>query len=355
MGGWFDGTHGGGGGGIFGQWVSGLARYAKATGSKAARDKVGRLLDGYALTVAGDGGMLAGPAGDGAYFYDKMACGCIDAAEHAGYRGAWPLLKRVTDLVHPRLPEKALTREEQIARKMRRTNDESYTIPENQFLAWRRSGDARYKAIGEQFLMDDSFFDPLAADQNVLPGLHAYSHVNALCSGVQAYLSLGDEKYLTAVTNAFRMIQEQSWASGGWGPGEFFIKPGSGELAETLFRNFKSSFETVCGSYAHFKLTRYLLRITRDSRYGDSMERVFYNTVLGAMPMLADGSAFYYSDYKLHTGKKIYYGAKWPCCAGTLPQVVNDYAISAYLHDPDGVYVNLYLPSRVTLVTTEMC
>src|SRR3546814_10318924 len=68
-----------------------------------------------------------------------------------------------------------------IARKMRRTNDESYTIPENQFLAWRRSGDARYKAIGEQFLMDDSFFDPLAADQNVLPGLHAYSHVNALC------------------------------------------------------------------------------------------------------------------------------------------------------------------------------
>src|SRR3546814_1685532 len=93
---------------------------------------------------------------------------------------------------------------------MRRTNDESYTIPENQFLAWRRSGDARYKAIGEQFLMDDSFFDPLAADQNVLPGLHAYRHVNALCSGVQAYLSLGDEKYLTAVTNAFHMIQERS-------------------------------------------------------------------------------------------------------------------------------------------------
>src|SRR3546814_6006802 len=96
-----------------------------------------------------------------------------------------------------------------------------------------------------------------------------------VCSS-DLYLSLGDEKYLTAVTNAFRMIQEQSWASGGWGPGEFFIKPGSGELAETLFRNFKSSFETVCGSYAHFKLTRYLLRITRDSRYGDSMERVFY-------------------------------------------------------------------------------
>ena len=44
------------------------------------------------------------------------------------------------------------------------------------------------------------------------------------------------------------------------------------------------SFETPCGAYAHFKLTRYLLRITRDARYGDGMERVLYNTVLGAKP-----------------------------------------------------------------------
>lgn len=346
MGGWYD-SNPLGGGGIFGQWVSGLSRYAKATGSAPAKAKVARLMDQYALTIAGDGGMLGVPTFDSAYFYDKIVCGCVDAAGHAGYGKAWPLLARVTDLVHPKLPEKALTRKEQAARKMRSPTDEYYTVPENQFLAWRRSGDARYKAIGRQFLMDEQYFDPLARNENVLPGLHAYSHVNALSSGLQAYLSLGEEKYLTAVRNAFRMIEEQSWASGGWGPGEFFIEPGSGELAETLFRNFKSSFETVCGAYAHFKLTRTLLRITRDPHYGDSMERVFYNTILGALPMLADGTSFYYSDYKLFTGKKVYYNSKWPCCAGTFPQVVNDYAISAYLHDAEGVYVNLYLPSRV--------
>ena len=33
------------------------------------------------------------------------------------------------------------------------------------------------------------------------------------------------------------------------------------------------------------KLTRYLLRVTRDGKYGDSMERVMYNTVLGARPL----------------------------------------------------------------------
>ena len=50
-----------------------------------------------------------------------------------------------------------------------------------------------------------------------------------------------------------------------------FANPGSGEIGESLTKTH-SSFETPCGSYAHFKITRYLLRATKDSRYGDSME-----------------------------------------------------------------------------------
>ena len=106
------------------------------------------------------------------------------------------------------------------------------------------------------------------------------------------------------------------------------------------------SFETPCGSYAHFKLTRALLRITRDPRYGDSMERVLYNTILGALPLQADGRAFYYSD-NTYSARKGYFKFRWPCCAGTLPQVVADYGISSYLRDREGLLVNLYLPSKV--------
>jgi uncharacterized protein len=91
-----------------------------------------------------------------------------------------------------------------------------------------------------------------------------------------------------------------------------------------------------------------LLRVTRDSRYGDSMERVMYNTVLGAKPLLADGSAFYYADCNFHA-RKVYHNARWPCCSGTLPQVAADYRINAYFRDSDsdGLYVNLYLPSTL--------
>ena len=38
----------------------------------------------------------------------------------------------------------------------------------------------------------------------------------------------------------------------------------------------------MSGCYAQFKLARYLLRFTAEARYGDDLERVLYNTILGA-------------------------------------------------------------------------
>jgi hypothetical protein len=163
---------------------------------------------------------------------------------------------------------------------------------------------------------------------------------------MQAYITVGSEKHLKAARNGFEMLQTtQSFATGGWGPNESFGEPGTGQLGNSL-SDTHASFETPCGAYGHFKITRYLLRVTKDSKYGDSMERVLYNTILGAWPIQADGTSFYYSDYAT-TGKKVWYGQKWPCCSGTFPQLAADYHISTYLRSPDGVYVNLFTPSKV--------
>jgi uncharacterized protein len=142
------------------------------------------------------------------------------------------------------------------------------------------------------------------------------------------------------------MVQEQSYATGGWGPNEAFVVPGKGLLAASL-GSTRSSFETPCGAYGQFKITRYLLRVTRDSRYGDSMEQVLYNTVAGAKPILPDGISFYYSDYNSDAAKKVYYKDKWPCCSGTFPQLSADYGISSYYPSKEGIYVNLFIPSRL--------
>jgi DUF1680 family protein len=327
----------------FGQWVSALARTYAITGSPATRDKVLRLNRLYAQTISGD---FYEKNRFPAYCYDKLVCGLIDSHQYVGDPDAFSILERTTDIALPYLPGKAVEH----GRRWRQdpgegyTWDESYTISENLFLAYQRGAGDRYRALGSQYL-DDEYYGPLADGRNVLAGRHAYSYVNSLCSAIQAYMTLGSVKHLSAASNAFEMLTAQSFATGGWGPDELLRGPGSGEVGASLTQTH-SSFETPCGSYAHFKLTRYLLRVTRDSRYGDSMERVMYNTVLGARPLLADGSAFYYSDYNFR-GRKVYHNARWPCCSGTLPQVAADYRINAYFCDNDGLYVNLYIPSTV--------
>jgi len=327
----------------FGQWVSALARGYAIKPSTAVREKVLRLNRLYAQTISGDSyEKNRFPT----YCYDKIVCGLIDSHQHVGDKDAFAILNQTTDVASPHLPGKAI--EHDVVWRPEKddswTWDESYTISENLFLAYQRGAGERYKTLGAQYL-DDIYYDPLAEGRSNLEGRHAYSHVNSLCSAMQAYLTLGSGKHFRAAKNGFDFIAAQSFATGGWGPDEMLRAPGSDAVADSLTKTH-NSFETPCGAYAHFKLTRYLLRVTRDARYGDSMERVMYNTILGAKPLQADGRTFYYADCNFDA-RKVYSKNRWPCCSGTLPQIAADYRISAYFRDDHGVYVNLYVPSSV--------
>lgn len=330
----------------FGQYVSALARAYAATGDQATQAKIFRLVRGYAETITSkfyDNYPLP------CYTFDKINCGLIDAHQFAKDPAALPALSRAVDAVMPHLPPHAETRAEQRAMphpNIAYTWDESYTLPENFFLAYKRSGDKRYLELAQRFLLDKQYFDPLAAGDNVLAGKHAYSHVNAFSSASQAYLVLGSEKHLRAAENGMKFVLEQSFATGGWGPNETFVAAGSGTLGKSLDFT-RASFETGCGSFGHAKIVRYLMRITGQSTWGDSLERVFYNATMGEKPIVEGGFSFYYSDYNNHFAQKAYYQEQWPCCSGTFPQVTADYGISSYFYSPQGVYVNLFVPSRV--------
>ena len=330
----------------FGQYLSGLSRDYAATGNKATQEKVHRLVQNFGPAITThfwDDNRFP------AYTYDKISIGMLDAHQFAAAPGALKVLDKTLDSVWDHLPPRGLSRAEQYERPHKDESfcwDEPYTMPENAFIAFQRGAGERYKQLAIRFLADDWYWDPLAAGKNVLPHKHAYSHVNAMSSAMQAYLNLGNEKYLRAAKNGFEMLRTtQSFATGGWGPNEDFREPGKGELGESLTKTH-SGFETPCGSYAHFKVTRYLTRATRDSRYGDSMERVLYNCILGALPIQPDGHGFYYSDYN-EDGSKVYHPYQWHCCTGTFSQITADYGISSYFHDSEGIYVNLYVPSRV--------
>src|SRR5215472_14189277 len=177
-------------GATFGQWVSALSRYHAITGSQAARERVLRLNRLYGATISGS---FYEKNRFPAYCYDKLLLGLIDSQQLAGDRTAFAMLDRTTHAALPHLPPAAVDHdvEWRPGKDESYRWDESYTIPENLFLAFRRGAGNRYRELAVRFLDDASWFDQLSRGRNVLPGKHAYSYVNSLSSAMQAYLTLG--------------------------------------------------------------------------------------------------------------------------------------------------------------------
>jgi hypothetical protein len=238
----------------FGQWVSALARIYAITGDAATREKVLRLNRLYAQTITAD---FYRKNRFPAYTYDKLLLGLLDSHLYVRDPQALAILEQTTKTALPLLPEHAVEhdhpwRTDQDPNDASWTWDESYTLPENLFMAYRRGAGRQYYDLGLRYLHDKTWFDPLSRNENVLNGKHAYSYVNSLSSAMMAYLVAGSEKHLRAARTAFSMLEAQSYATGGWGPDETLRAPGSSDLYDSL-TNTHHSFETPCGAYAHFK------------------------------------------------------------------------------------------------------
>ncbi|HEX4267512.1 MAG TPA: beta-L-arabinofuranosidase domain-containing protein [Steroidobacteraceae bacterium] len=343
MGGWY----GEGGfipGHSLGQYISGLARLGRSTGDAACHRKVAELIDGFAAALAANPVPYAGPGAQQAwpaYVLDKHIVGLLDASTLSGVERARSL---IADVVRGALPFVSSVSRDRVGVKTP-PYDETYILPENLFAAARLTGDSHLRQLAVKYLLDAPYFDPLARGEDVLPGRHAYSHVMALSSAARAYVELGDPRYRAAAANGWKFLEMQRYASGGWGPNETLVRPGTADLAASLTTS-ADHFETPCGCYATMKLARYLMRFTADARYGDGLERVVYNGLLAVKAPDSEGNSPYYSSYN-PGATKAYYPAKWPCCSGTLVQGVADYVRNVYFQAPGAIYVNLFTPSQV--------
>ncbi len=345
MGGWYD-PDGFVPGHSLGQYISGLARIGASTGDRACHQMVHDLVGGFAATLGKDNQSILHPMTNlwTCYILDKHFAGLIDAATLSNLPEAKELLNRVLEGSQSLLPAKGRDR----IGKKDPPYDETFVMPENLFAAAELTGNSAFRELAERYLLNRELFDPLARGEDPFPSQHAYSHAIALSSAGKAWLTLGDLRYKLAMQNAFQLLTNyQQFSSGGWGPNETFITPHKGELFASL-STAVDHFETPCGAYAATKLARYLIRTSQiDTRYGDNLERVLFNTILAVKPPDSDGDYPYYSTYS-PAAQKVYYKMKWPCCSGTLVQTVADYPLNAYFHAKDGLYVNLYIPSELS-------
>jgi uncharacterized protein len=327
---------------VFGQWLSGMARMYRATGDARMRDKAVRLFSEWATTVKPDG-----DCGMGHYPFDKLVCGLVDLQLYADHEPAIAVLEKVTDFASRTFDRSNNLADPTHDRHYYGLPQEWYTLAENLFRAYQATGNPKFRTFAEAWLYP-AYWNKFATTS--LPadahGVHAYSHVNTFSSAAMAYEITGDPSYLRILRNAYDYLQQtQCYATGGYGPNERFMAPG-GSLGRALDTR-SDTCETVCGSWAGFKLARYLMRFTGEASYGDWIERLLYNGVGAALPLQADGRNFYYSDYRVGGGMKVFNWDTFTCCSGTYIQNTAEYHNLVYFTDADGLYVNLYLPSEV--------
>jgi hypothetical protein len=328
---------------VFGQWLSGMARMYRATGDEALRDKGFLLFSEWAKTVK-----PTGDCGMNHYPFDKLVCGLVDLQRYAGYREAAAMLERVTayaarNLERPAAPLADITDNQAYYGRPQ----EWYTLGENLFRAYQLTGDSMFRSFAETWLYHgywDKFLTSAAPED--AHGVHAYSHVNTFSSAAMAYEVTGNPRYLAIIEHAYAYLQRfQCYATGGYGPNERFMKT-DGSLGRALDTR-SDTFEAVCGSWAGFKLAKYLMRYTGEARYGDWIERLFYNGVGAALPVTGEVRNFYYADYRVGGGMKVYNWDTCTCCSGTYLQNMADYHDLIYFKDGDALHVNLYVPSQV--------
>ena len=331
----------------FGQWLGGFARIYRATGDIFVRDRALYLMNEWGKTISDNGAYGYRDQKRGHYDYDKMVGGLIDVYEYIGSQDALTYLERITEWA-----EKNLDRSNEYA-----LPTEWYTLSENLYRAYELTGNERYREFAEVWEYTD-FWNSLGEGSDVFrqlvnakqhPSYHAYSHVNSLSSAAMAYSVTAEQKYLDAIVGGYEFLKNtQFYATGGYGPEESLIVPNG--LPETLLGirrgeanvDVRFHFETSCGSWAGFKLGRYLMQFTGQAHYGDWIERLFYNGVGALVPMNDYGMIMYGSSYNLYGAQKSH-STVWFCCQGSLPQTVADYHNLLYFHDEDNIYVNLFV------------
>lgn len=334
---------------LFGQWLSGMARIYRATGDTELRAKAVRLMTAWGETLP--------QQTFGHYDYDKFVCGLVDLAEYADCPAALPLLAQMTDWAEAHLGRAKLNASDADSQGGYFNGQmEWYTLPENLYRAYALTGDERYKRFGDVWRYPYYWGMFNGKTPGTPDGFHGYSHANTLSSAAMTYAVTGEDQYLTTITNAYDYFQKtQCYATGGYGPGEKLMRP-DGELGESIVTepnaqflsgNKGRSFETPCGTWAVFKLGRYLQQFTGAARYGGWTEQVLYNGIGAALPMRGRGETFYYADYRRKGAEKHYYGAAFPCCAGTYIQDVADLHNILYFKNAGGLFVSQYVPSEV--------
>jgi DUF1680 family protein len=217
---------------------------------------------------------------------------------------------------------------------------------------YQQTGDARWLTAAQRF-DHAAVFDPLAARQDQLNGLHANTQVPKWVGAAREYKATGTTRYRDIAVNAWDItVGAHTYVIGGNSQAEHFRAPNA--IAAYL----RTDTAEACNTYNMLKLTRelWLLDPNRVS-YFDYYERALLNHLIGQQnPADGHGHICYFTGlnpgHRRGTQGPAWGGGTWStdystfwCCQGTALETNTKLADSIYFYNGTTLTVNLFTPS----------
>jgi DUF1680 family protein len=185
-------------------------------------------------------------------------------------------------------------------------------------------------------------------DQSHLPVIQQYEAVGHAVRAVYSYSGMADvavethdTDYQSAVKSLWdNLVNKKYYVTGGIG---------SGETSEGFGGNYSlrnASYCESCSSCGEIFFQWKMNLAYHDAKYVDLYEETMYNALLGSTDLA--GHVFYY-DNPLDANAPRGAWHTCPCCVGNLARTLLMVPTWAYAKSDDGVYVNMFVGSTITL------
>lgn len=205
------------------------------------------------------------------------------------------------------------------------------------------TGDRKYLELARRF-SHRALLDPLADNEDCLTGMHANTQIPKVI-GYKRIADLTQDREWDHAARFFwnTVVGHRSVCIGGNSVREHF-HPAD---------NFTSMLEDVqgpetCNTYNMLRLTKMLFRTSPDIRFTDYYERALYNHILASQQPVKGGFVYFTpmrpGHYRVYSQPET---SMW-CCVGSGLENHTKYGEFIYAHAQDTLYVNLFIPSRLT-------
>lgn len=206
------------------------------------------------------------------------------------------------------------------------------------------TGDRKYLELAKRF-NHRAVFEPLENHQDRLTGLHANTQIPKII-GMERIAALIQDENLHGGAKFFwkTVTQNRSVAFGGNSVSEHFNDPK--DFSRMI--SHREGPET-CNTYNMLRLTEQLFTAEPKAAYADYYERALYNHILASIHPTKPGYVYFTpirpDHYRVYSQPEQCF---W-CCVGTGMENPARYGEFIYAKAKDGVYVNLFIPSKLSV------